>query len=272
MKNNKPYFIVFGNEKGGTGKSTLAMHVAISIAEQGRKITIIDLDVRQKSIFRYMENRQKFHNGSDIKLPTADYFVIKTSKLDSIKAAQQADQGALLQQLDNLAPDTEFVLIDCPGNNTYLSRLAHALADTLITPINDSFVDFDLLGEVNADNYEVGRLSHYSEMVWESRKLRLVGGKKPLDWIVTRNRLSSLDSRNNRRVHAALTALQKKIMFRYVPGLSERVIYRELFPKGLTLLDMKKVETMGKTQPSHIAARLELRNLVESLNLPEKAS
>jgi len=270
LSKNKPYFIIFGNEKGGTGKSTLAMHVAISIAEQGRKLAVIDLDLRQKSIFRYMENRQEMNNKIGIELSQPDFFVIEQSLLDSKKEAQQAEQSALQQQLDNLPEDTEFVVIDCPGNNTYLSRLAHALADTLITPINDSFIDFDLLGEVDADSHEVNRLSHYSEMVWESRKLRLVGGKKPLDWIVTRNRLSSLSSRNNQKVHNALTALQKKIMFRYVPGLSERVIYRELFPKGLTLLDMKKVDTMGKTQASHIAARAELRNLVESLNLPEK--
>lgn len=272
MKNNKPHFIVFGNEKGGTGKSTLAMHVAVSIAEQGAGVAIIDLDSRQKSTFRYMENRQKYIHHSGSKLAQPDCFVIKPSSLDSTKESQKADQTALQEQLDKLAPNTQFVVIDCPGNDTYLSRLAHALADTLITPINDSFVDFDLLGEVDAESYAVNRLSHYSEMVWESRKLRQIGGKKPLDWIVTRNRLASLDSRNNQRVHGALSTLQKKIMFRYVPGLSERVVYRELFPKGLTLIDMKKVDTMGKTQASHIAARLELRSLVESLNLPESAS
>ena len=272
MKNNKPHFIIFGNEKGGTGKSTLAMHVAISIAEQGRKVAVVDLDSRQKSISRYMANRQQYINRSGAALSQLDYYVVNPSNLDSTKASQMAEQQRLLQQLDELAPDTEFVVIDCPGNNTYLSRLAHALADSLITPMNDSFVDFDLLGEVNSETYEVDRLSHYSEMVWESRKLRLVGGKKPLDWVVMRNRLSPLSSRNNQRVHSALSALQKKIMFRYVAGLSERVIYRELFPKGLTLLDMKKVNDMGKIQPSHIAARVELRNLVESLNLPARGA
>lgn len=270
MRNNTPHFIVFGNEKGGTGKSTLAMHVAISIAEQGKKVAVIDLDSRQKTVFRYMENRQKFLQGSTVKLHQPDCVVVEPSRLDSVKAAQKTDQMALQQRLDSLDDDVDIVVIDCPGNNTYLSRLAHALADTLITPMNDSFIDFDLLGEVDAKNYQVGCLSHYSEMVWESRKLRLVGGKKPLDWIVTRNRLSTLDSRNNQRVNSALTALQKRIMFRYVPGLTERVIYRELFPKGLTLLDMKKVGDMGKIQTSHIAARYELKNLVESLNLPEK--
>lgn len=272
MKKNKPHFIVFGNEKGGTGKSTLAMHVVISIAEQGRKVAVIDLDSRQKTIFRYLENRQKFLQESAVELYQPDYKVIQPAKLDSIKASQKADQLTLQQKLDSLSDDVEFVVIDCPGNNTYLARLAHALADTLVTPMNDSFIDFDLLGEVDAKNYQVGRLSHYSEMVWESRKLRLMGGKKPLDWVIIRNRLSTLSSHNNQRVNSALIALQKRIMFRYVPGLSERVIYRELFPKGLTLLDMKKVGVMGKTQTSHIAARYELINLVKALNLPEKAS
>jgi len=158
----------------------------------------------------------------------------------------------------------DFIVIDCPGNDTYLSRLAHALADTLVTPLNDSFVDLDLLGEVSPINFQVKKLSFYTEMVWDSRKFRSASGKPPMDWVVVRTRLASLDSRNNKRVHDALDALQKRIMFRYVPGLYERVIYKELFPSGLTILDLEKVNSL-----SHVAARQEVRSLVDSLNLFE---
>jgi len=131
-----------------------------------------------------------------------------------------------------------------------------------VTPLNDSFIDLDLIGEVSATNFQVERLSYYSEMVWDSRKFRSASGKPPMDWVVTRTRLASLDSRNNKRVHTALEALQKRIMFRYVPGLYERVIYKELFPSGLTILDLEKVNSL-----SHVAAREEVRSLVNNLRL-----
>jgi chromosome partitioning protein len=143
--------------------------------------------------------------------------------------------------------------------------LAHALADTLVTPLNDSFVDLDLLGEVAPNTYQVKRLSHYSELVWESRKFRSASGKPPMDWLVTRNRLAPLDSHNNKRVHAALEALQHRVKFRYVPGLNERVIYRELFPQGLTVLDLGKLNSA-----SHVTARKEVHALVDQLNLADK--
>src|SRR3546814_12498496 len=70
-----------------------------------------------------------------------------------------------------------------------------------------------------------------------------------------RNRLAHREARNMRRVGAALGELAKRVGFRVIPGLSERVIYRELFPRGLTLLDLA---AMGQTSLSHVAARQEL--------------
>ena len=171
--------------------------------------------------------------------------------------------------LDSYLKDVDFIVLDCPGNDTWLSRLAHAMADTLVTPMNDSFIDLDLLGHVNPENYQVGKLSYYSEMVWESRKLRSLGGKPAMDWVVVRNRIANINSYNKQRMDAALTALQDRIMFRYVPGLHDRVVYRELFPKGLTFLDLKQTGELGKTRMSHVATRYEIRQLLQNLNLPQ---
>ncbi len=195
------------------------------------------------------------------------YRVVPPATLDSSEQRRQAERKALEGAIGELASGHDFVVIDCPGSDNYRATLAHAHADTLVTPLNDSFIDLDLIGEVDED-YGVRRLSHYSEMVWESRKMRALMQRPPLDWIVTRNRLATLDSRNNQRVHEALSALQKRIMFRYVPGLNERVVYRELFPQGLTLLDLPELGESGRTQLSHVAARSELRRLVETLRLP----
>lgn len=264
MENNKSsaHILVLGNEKGGTGKSTLAMHLVVGLMDNGKKVAVIDLDARQKSIARYIENRQAYmqREGKILQLPLVS--VVEQSQAKVTSQRQEEDQANMQAALDNVSQQVDFIVIDCPGNDTYLSRLAHALADTLVTPLNDSFVDLDLIGEVAATDYQVKQLSYYSEMVWDSRKFRSASGQAPMDWVVVRNRLASLDSRNNKRVHWALEALQKRIMFRYVPGLYERVIYKELFPSGLTILDLPKTNSL-----SNVAARQELRSLIDNLKL-----
>ena len=264
MDKKDAHIIVLGNEKGGTGKSTLAMHIIVGLLDKGKKVAVIDLDARQKSVARYVQNRQTFMANGGAKVAMPEFKVIAQSTVSLIKDREIEDQQNFQKGLDAFKKDVDFIVIDCPGNDTYLSRLAHALADTLVTPLNDSFVDLDLLGEVSPTNFQVKKLSFYTEMVWDSRKYRSASGKPPMDWVVVRTRLASLDSRNNKRVHDALDSLQKRIMFRYVPGLYERVIYKELFPSGLTILDLEKVNSM-----SHVAARQEVRSLIGNLNLFE---
>ena len=262
MEDKSAHIIVLGNEKGGTGKSTLAMHIVVGLLEAGKKVAVIDLDSRQKSIARYIQNRQTFMANGGAKVAMPEFAVLTQSDAPILKDRETEDQVNTVKALDVYRKTVDFIVFDCPGNDTYLSRLAHALADTLVTPLNDSFVDLDLLGEVSPTDFQVKKLSFYAEMVWDSRKFRSASGKPPMDWVVTRSRLASLNSRNNKRVHMALESLQKRIMFRHVPGLYERVIYKELFPSGLTILDLEKVNSM-----SHVAARQEVRSLIENLNL-----
>ena len=87
-----------------------------------------------------------------------------------------------------LDPVTDFILLDCPAPHTRLSQMAHTLADTLITPMNDSFVDFDLLARMSPEGKVLGP-SIYAEMVWNARQLRARAGLKPIDWLVIRNRM-----------------------------------------------------------------------------------
>jgi len=262
MDKKEAKIIVLGNEKGGTGKSTLAMHIVICLLNAGKTVGVVDLDSRQKSVARYLQNRETYIDSTGAKLAMPVFRVVPQSSEGKIKDREAEDQKRLQKALKKFKSDVDFIVIDCPGNDTYLSRLAHALADTLITPLNDSFVDLDLLGEVAADDFQVKKLSCYSEMVWNSRKFRAASGLPPMDWVVVRNRLASLGSRNNKRVHDALDALQKRVMFRYVPGLYERVIYKELFPSGLTILDVDNSNSL-----SNVAAKQDVRSLVDSLNL-----
>jgi chromosome partitioning protein len=249
--------IVFANEKGGTGKSTTAVHVAIALAAAGHRVAALDLDVRQKTLARYLDNRAATMNRKKLDLPMATHGVLSL-----------LTPAGLDQEVSRLSLGKDFVVVDTPGRDDPLSRAAISLADTLVTPINDSFVDLDLIGQVDPDTFKVTRPSFYAELVWDLRKVRAKNDGGTVDWVILRNRLQHLEAHNMRRVGAALTDLAKRVGFRVIPGLGERVIYRELFPKGLTLLDVGAIESVGL---SHIAARQELREMISGLSLPSEA-
>ncbi|MGH6875995.1 MAG: division plane positioning ATPase MipZ, partial [Rhizomicrobium sp.] len=259
--------IVFGNEKGGSGKTTAAMHVAVALARLGKRVAAIDLDVRQRSFFRQLENRAEWPKRSGA-LAAPECLPIKASVASSLDAAALEESEGFAQALAQADGAFDYVVVDAPGAATQLSRLAHAAADTLVTPLNDSFVDFDLLARVDPDTFAVQKPSVYSDFVWECRKQRLLARRPALDWVVMRNRIASTEARNKRRVAAALDALARRIGFRVAPGFGERVIYRELFPAGLTVLDLPQPGLAISLSMSHLAARQEVRALVASLTLP----
>jgi len=260
------HIIVVGNEKGGSGKSTTCMHVATALVRMGHRVGALDLDLRQKSFGRYVENRLAFLERSGLKLPTPDYRDLPETA--ATHPGENPYDARLSAAVADLEARSDFVLIDCPGSHTRLSQVAHSLADTLITPLNDSFVDFDLLARIDPETNRVKGPSIYSEMVWNARQLRAQAGLKPIDWIVLRNRLGAQQMHNKKKVGTALEDLSKRIGFRVVPGFSERVIFRELFPRGLTVLDLKDTG-VDQLNLSNIAARQEVRDLMRELRLPE---
>ena len=262
------HIIVLGNEKGGSGKSTTAMHLMSAISRSGHKVGAIDLDLRQQSFFRYIDNREAFCANKGIDLPLPQRVSLRLSAQDSQKAAQSEEETRFAEALQNLEAECSFILIDCPGAHTRYAQMAHAVADTLITPMNDSLVDFDLLARLDPVTGKVLGPSIYSEMVWSARQLRSTAGLKPVNWFVLRNRMSSLNARNKRKIGSALEELSTRIGFRLMPGFSERVIFRELFLNGLTLLDLKDIGERKMTI-SNIAARQEVRDLIRALDLPD---
>ncbi len=263
--------IVVGNEKGGAGKSTVSIHLAIALMRMKMKVGVIDLDVRQRTLTRYLENRMRWMQATETKLPMPEIIRVDASTERDLDLAEREETDRFESSLDRLKANCDIVIVDAPGGDTFLSRTAHTKSDTLITPLNDSFVDFDLLGDVNPQTLEVLRPSFYSEMVWNCRKQKARTSRQPIDWIVMRNRVSPLEARNKQKVGEALQNLARRIGFRLAPGLSERVIYRELFPAGLTLLDLTENGSNISFTMSHVAARQELRDLVILLQLPELA-
>lgn len=266
-----PRVIIIGNEKGGAGKSTVSIHLSIALLRAGKRVGVIDLDVRQRSLTRYLENRVRWSQTTGATLVMPEMVRVEASQERDLDKAEEEERQRFHLGLSRLKQTCDIIIVDAPGGDTFLSRLAHRSADTLITPLNDSFVDFDLLGDVNPQTLEVMRPSFYSEMVWDCRKKKAQESRRPIDWVVMRNRMSPLAARNKERVGGALENLSKRIGFRLAPGLSERVIYRELFPAGLTLLDLTEEGSNVAFSMSHKAARQELRDLVIVLQLPELA-
>jgi chromosome partitioning protein len=263
------HVIVLGNEKGGSGKSTTALHVAVALMKSGQRVATIDLDSRQKSFTHYIENRRDWAKRANIKLEVPQHYCIARGTSIKMDENEAIEFAGFAEAVTIVEKAHDFIVVDTPGTDSYLMRLAHSMADTLVTPLNDSFLDFDVLGTVDPTTFAVTGHSQYAEMVSETRRhRRLIDGALP-DWVVVRNRLSMLGSRNRRLVGEGLEELSLRLGFRFTDGFAERVIYREFFPRGLTALDDLDENTLG-TRPnmSHVTAREEVMQLLGQLRLP----
>lgn len=258
----RAHVIVVGNEKGGTGKSTLSMHLIVSLLGDGLSVGSIDIDARQATLTRYIQNRKARKDFAELGLLCPDHVAVPPS------GDQAADETRLLDTIARHGAAHDVVVIDTPGSDHYLSRLGHSFADTLITPLNDSLLDLDVLARVDPHSMRIARPSHYAEMVWETKKARAMRGERAVvEWIVLRNRLAHLDARNKQTMEKLLAELARRVGFRVVAGLGERVIYRSLFLEGLTLLDLRQKIPGFEMSMSHVAARQELRAVVDAIGL-----
>lgn len=259
--------IVVGNEKGGAGKSTIAIHTAVGLLHAGAKVAVLDLDLRQQTLGHFFANRAQWLAANNATAPMPIEHPVSS---DGAALAKASDEEALARFAEAYAEASEgadFVLIDTPGADTAISRAAHNLADLIVTPMNDSFVDFDMLGVVDPVTLELTRHSLYSETVWNCRKVRAAKDRKMIDWVVLRNRLAPTEARNRKRLDERVQALSRKVGFRVGPGLRDRVIYRELFPFGLTIADLSPAIRPVAMSLQHVAARQELRALMSALGI-----
>jgi chromosome partitioning protein len=259
--------IVFGNEKGGAGKTTVAIHLITALLHEGASVATIDLDLRQQSMAHFFTSRRAWcaSAGVALPMPLAD---IAGGALALTKAHAEDAPGMFDSLFADAVAEADYLVIDTPGGDTALSRTAHGRADLIVTPMNDSFVDFDLLGQVDPVTLDLVRPSIYSETVWESRKIKMAERRTSIDWVVLRNRLATTEARNRRRIEERMVALARRVGFRISPGLRDRVIYRELFPFGLTVADLSPGVRPVPVSLTHVAARQELRTLTQELGLP----
>ena len=262
--------IVFGNEKGGAGKTTIAIHLVTALLHEGAKVATLDLDLRQQSQAHFFASRRAWAASAGAALPMPMEAVAAGGLALARAPAEDAEtlfDDLYAQGLD----EADYLVIDTPGGDTPLSRRAHSRADLIVTPMNDSFVDFDLLGQVDPVSLDLVRPSIYSETVWESRKLKMAATRNSIDWVVLRNRLATTEARNRKRIEERMVALARRVGFRILPGLRDRVIYRELFPFGLTVADLRANVRPVPVSLGHVAARQELRLLMADLGLAPQA-
>jgi chromosome partitioning protein len=260
---------VLGNDKGGSGKSTIALHIAIALLRAGQRVATIDLDCRQRSFTHYIENRRAWARRTGRALELPYHRLIHPGDSMQIADNESAECSEFVYAVSEVENSHDFIVIDTPGTDSYLMRLAHAMADTLVTPLNDSFMDFEVLATVDPVTYSVTAEGHYAEMVRDSRRKRRQLDGVSADWIVVRDRLSTQAPQNEHGVTDLLDDLSFRFGFRSIDGLAERVIYRELFPRGLTALDDLD-ETPPGTAPTaeHATARDEVSRLLAQLKLP----
>ena len=292
-----PHVVVIGNQKGGSGKSTFVMHIVGALLKAGKRVACFDLDLNQQTLTRYLANRREWDRKHGRKLQLPDHYPVKerdaygTARnlkqfiaqfkkdgrahkddfIDSGGLSHSADLRQFISQLREIgrADKHDFIIIDTPSGVQHLSLIAHGMADTLISPINDSFFDLDVLVAMESSDTEP-QLSAYANMVWRALEARSNVSGRATDWIIVRNRLEPVDSNNQRQITLVLDVLQRKLGFRIARGLRERPAYREFFAAGLTVFDFAEgSKSSAESDRTNSLARLELENLIREIGLIE---
>ena len=247
------HVITFANEKGGVGKSTLSFHCAIALASRGQRVVAIDLDPRQRTLHRVLRYREGTSRSLGVPLPSPAF-----ATLERPCAAQ------LWQEIARLDAAADFVIIDAAGSDSPIFRRAVAAADTLVTPVNASFVDLDLLGRLSPVTKNLNEAGSFARLVTDIRAERRAAGLGWTDWLVLKNRVRHSERKQGERIDEALHRLAIANDFRVGHGLSERVAFRELFQFGLTHLDLKHIPGLSRLKAR---AAAEIDGLVQDLSL-----
>lgn len=233
----KARIITVANEKGGVGKTTLAFHLAVALADCGNKVLAVDLDRRQQTLNRALTNRDGTARRLGARLPLPRHVLLT-----------QHSGAMLCQEIARSGWDCDYVIIDAPGYDSPIARRAIALADQLLTPVGSSHADIDLLGRFDITNRRFLGAGCYAALVNELRAARLAAGLNDIDWLVLPNRRRQDASRNREVIAGTLDRLAAKLNFRLGNGLSERVAYRELLPLGLVHLDLHRIPALPRSR------------------------
>jgi chromosome partitioning protein len=255
--------VVIGNEKGGSGKSTTAMQTAIGLMRLGYKIGTIDLDARQGTLTRMLSNRFETIKRTSYDYPSPLHFPIEKHKGTTTREQEQKDRDFLMMALAELSSIVDFIIIDTPGSDSYLSHLAHAQADLILTPLSLTQFDTDVLFHLDPDTGKILRPAIYTHVILNARK----AAQRPIQWLVMLNRLNPDRQKTHYEdsLEESLKSGQEPYDFTLIKGFSERPIFHTLFAKGLSLLDVRQDDQLPLT-PDLLIARQEIRCVLKAIN------
>lgn len=251
--------ILFANEKGGVGKTTLVFNTAIDLCNRGYRVLAIDLDFRQRSLARAIENRMASNRCLGLDLPVPKVCVL-----------QQPSGPMLVQELNRLGSDRDVILIDAPGHDSPVARRAMALAQTIVTPINPSFFDLDVLGHFDPVSLKFRKPGPFAQAILDIRAEQMRRNLLPARWIIAKNRIRGAERSHNKRIEPMLAQLSDQLGLTIAEGLTERVAYRSLLQYGFTISDIKRVPQLAHMQIRNVK---EISRLTNELNIaPIKAT
>jgi chromosome partitioning protein len=245
------HVIVFANEKGGVGKSTLSFHCAVGLVHSGARVLAIDADSRQRSLSQTLDLRSGTATALKADLPCPRHVVL-----------DQQGSAHLCQEMLRLGSDADFIVIDLPGFDSVTARAAMSIANTLVTPVGNSTFDIMALGKLDPVTRALVAPGYFSTLVGAIRKERSTFDPAPLDWLVFKNRTRSGDRRLEVQIDDALAQMAGPMGFRIGSGLAERIVYRDLLCYGLTYLDLDRIPGLGRRR-----SEIE-RQIVDMLALP----
>ena len=264
---NSAHVIVLGNEKGGSGKSTLAVHIVVALLKAGHRVASIDTDSRQLSLTRYLENRARWARKSGLALELPSHFSVKLGEGERIRDVEASEFARLHRDRRPAGRDRRFRRHRHAGQR-FLPHAAQPRARR----------HADHAGQRQLRRSRRAR-PRRGRAVRRHRRQPVCppgrGGARQAARRACRTRpTGSSCATACRRCPAATSATSSRVSsllagrlgFRIANGISERVIFREFFPMGLTAFDPFERAVLG-TRPtmSHVAARAEIRELVECL-------
>ena len=250
------HVIVFANEKGGVGKSTLAYQCALALSHRGFRVTAVDCDRRQGTLHNFLQAREGSARTLRLKIPQPRFVLL------------EAQSGALLlQELERVGRESDFVVIDLAGHDGPTARRAIAIADTVVTPVNCSAADLDSLGSIHPITRRLRRTGAFAQLVIGLRDERERLGLGAFDWVVVKNRVRHCERRLIASADRQLSTMARHMPFRVADGLTERLAYRELLPFGLSHLDFRFLPQLLRRQS---APSQEVEQFVAGLRLPDK--
>lgn len=258
--------IVLGNEKGGTGKTTLAIHLLLGLQAKGARVAAIDLDGRMSGFSKFLENRESWARKSRQNIYTPPYFTVLPSQNKDASVREQEDFAGFAGAVEKLEHVSDYLILDLPPGDTYLSRLAHSMADILITPVNDGFLDVNVLGDVDIDDLSVKKINPYGKYVLDCLTRRKNIDGKGFNWLLVKNRVSSLGAKHKLKIDMALNNLATKLDATIATNIGDRVIFRELYSMGLSVFDVLDKQTGVKATASHNEAKKEILDLIEFID------